>query len=112
MSLQDLAPENTKRAQATAVNVFTAFLASENVTLEFIRATLLADTSGSVLVKSLDRFAMHLAFARGRSGDLRKRSTVMSYYRDVKNWLLEDFPQHRHIVEQRLLKMGRILERH
>ncbi|KAE9188975.1 hypothetical protein PF005_g19835 [Phytophthora fragariae] len=36
----------------------------------------------------------------------------MSYYRNVKNWLLEDFPQHRHIVEQRLLKMGRILERH
>ncbi|KAE9046558.1 hypothetical protein PR002_g1585 [Phytophthora rubi] len=36
----------------------------------------------------------------------------MSYYWNVKNWLLEDFPQHRHIVEQRLLKMGRILERH
>ncbi|KAE9000970.1 hypothetical protein PF011_g13954 [Phytophthora fragariae] len=112
MSLQDLAPENTKRAQATVVNVFTAFLASKNVTHEFIRATLLADVSGSVLVKLLDRFAMHLAFARGRSGDLRKRNTVMSYYRNVKNWLLEDFPQHRHIVEQRLLKMGRILERH
>ncbi|OWZ18859.1 hypothetical protein PHMEG_0006987 [Phytophthora megakarya] len=77
MSLQDLAPENTKP-----------------------------------FVKPLDRFAMYLAFSRSGGGEVRKKNTVMSYYRNVKKWLLEKYPRHRNIIDQCLLKMGRILERH
>ncbi|KAG2776656.1 hypothetical protein PC129_g12456 [Phytophthora cactorum] len=112
MSFQDLAPENTKRALSTAISTFEQFLAKENVTSEFVRASILADSRGIAFVKLMDRFAMFLAFSTGKGGELRKRNTVMSYYRNVKNWPLERYPQHRIAIEQQLLKMGRILERH
>ncbi|OWY95053.1 hypothetical protein PHMEG_00035053 [Phytophthora megakarya] len=112
MNLQDLAPENTKRALATAISIFDQFLAKENVTREFVQASLLADSRRIAFVKLMDRFAMFLVFSNGKSGEPRKRNTVMSYYRNVKNWLLDRYPQQRGVIEQQLLKMGRILERH
>ncbi|KAK1928174.1 hypothetical protein P3T76_010552 [Phytophthora citrophthora] len=36
----------------------------------------------------------------------------MQYYRQAKNWLLEQFPQHRTAVDKNLLKKGQVLERH
>ncbi|KAG4039133.1 hypothetical protein PC123_g25313 [Phytophthora cactorum] len=36
----------------------------------------------------------------------------MSYYRHVKNWLLDTYPKHRAIIEKKLLKMVQTLERH
>ncbi|OWY90440.1 hypothetical protein PHMEG_00041433 [Phytophthora megakarya] len=112
MSLQDLAPENTKRAQTTAIITFKGFLASENTTIESVYSTLQGNEVGSGFVKLLDRFAMYLALSRGRGGEVRKKNTVMSYYSNVKNWLLEKYPRHRNVIEQRPLTMGRILERH
>ncbi|OWZ03265.1 LOW QUALITY PROTEIN: hypothetical protein PHMEG_00025039 [Phytophthora megakarya] len=112
MSLQDLAPENTKRAQTTAISTFKSFLASENTDIDFVYSTLQGDEVESAFVKLLDRFAMYLAFSRGRGGEVRKKNTVMSCYRNVKNWLLEKYPQHRNAIAQRLLTMGRILMRH
>ncbi|OWY95299.1 LOW QUALITY PROTEIN: hypothetical protein PHMEG_00034729, partial [Phytophthora megakarya] len=73
---------------------------------------LVTDSGGAAFLNLMGRFAMFLAFSTGKGGDLRKRNTVMSYYRNVKNWLLENFPQHRSEIEQQLLKMGRIMERH
>ncbi|KAG6623519.1 uncharacterized protein IUM83_02030 [Phytophthora cinnamomi] len=61
--------------------------------MDFVRGVFLADSNGAVFVKLLVRFAMFLASAQGRGGELRKRNIVMSYYRNVKNWLLEDFPR-------------------
>ncbi|OWZ10353.1 hypothetical protein PHMEG_00016805 [Phytophthora megakarya] len=86
MNLQDLAPENTKRALAAAISTFGQFLAKENVTREFDQAPLLADSRGIAFVKLMDHFAI-------KSGEPRKRNTVMSYYRNVKNWLLHRYPQ-------------------
>ncbi|KAJ8575618.1 hypothetical protein ON010_g3598 [Phytophthora cinnamomi] len=51
MSLQDLAPENTKRAQSTAISVFKAFLANDNVTMDFVRGVFLTDSNGAAFVK-------------------------------------------------------------
>ncbi|KAK1945117.1 hypothetical protein P3T76_003650 [Phytophthora citrophthora] len=96
----------------TAISTFKGFLASENTTIEFVYSTLQGDEVGSAFIKLLDRFVMHLAYSRGRGGEVRKKNTVMSYYRNVKNWLLEKYPRHRNTIEQRLLKMRRILERH
>lgn len=112
MSLQDLTPANSQRALETALNVFKRFLAAEDTTLEYIRATLVRDVKGLAFVKLMDRFAMHLAFSNGRGGQPLARNTIMSYYRSVKNWLLDDQPQHRQVVEKQLLKMGRTLERY
>ncbi|KAG3072009.1 hypothetical protein PI124_g21050 [Phytophthora idaei] len=36
----------------------------------------------------------------------------MSYYRNMKNWLLDTYPKHRATIEKKLLKMGQTLERH
>jgi len=112
MSLQDLTPLNSRQARETAVRRFKRFLSSENVQLSFIRASLFGDPSGKVFLKLMDRWALHLAFANGRSGAQLARNTVMSYYRHVKNWLLADFPQHRATIERQLLDMGKTLERY
>src|SRR5690348_10902279 len=86
MSLQDLTPVNSQRALETALNVFKRFLAAEDTTLEYVRATLVRDVKGLAFVKLMDRFAMHLAFSNGRGGQPLARNTIMSYYRSVKNW--------------------------
>ncbi|KAG3083691.1 hypothetical protein PI125_g19688 [Phytophthora idaei] len=36
----------------------------------------------------------------------------MSYYRHVKNWLLDTYPKHRATIEKKLPKMVQALERH
>ncbi|OWZ12897.1 hypothetical protein PHMEG_00013863 [Phytophthora megakarya] len=43
MSVQDLAPVNSQRAQQTAINAFSCFLVAEGVKVQFIAATLLGD---------------------------------------------------------------------
>ncbi|KUF94867.1 hypothetical protein AM587_10001793 [Phytophthora nicotianae] len=112
MSLQDLAPANSQRARQTAINAFGRFIAAEGVTMDFVAASLLGDGSGAVFVKLMDRFGVHLAFMEGRGGKPLARNSVMSYYRHVKNWLLDTYPKHRTAIEQKLLKMGQTLERH
>ncbi|KAG3066380.1 hypothetical protein PI125_g23876 [Phytophthora idaei] len=42
----------------------------------------------------------------------RDTATVMSYYRHVKNWLLDTYPKHRAVIEKKSLKMDQALERH
>ncbi|OWY95842.1 hypothetical protein PHMEG_00034050 [Phytophthora megakarya] len=96
MSYQHLAPENTKRAQTTAISTFNGFSRPK---------TQRSNSCWSVFVKPLDRFAMYLAFSQGRGGEVRKKNTVMRYYRNVKNWLLKKYPRHHNVIDQRLLKM-------
>ncbi|KUF94055.1 hypothetical protein AM587_10006962 [Phytophthora nicotianae] len=112
MSLQDLAPANSQRARQTAINAFGRFIAAEGVTMDFVAASLLGDGSGAVFVKLMDRFGVHLAFMEGRGGKPLARNSVMSYYRHVKNWLLDTYPKHRTAIGQKLLKMGQTLECH
>ncbi|POM72856.1 Hypothetical protein PHPALM_10369 [Phytophthora palmivora] len=71
-------------------------------------------TSTSVQVFLVDEeveYGMHLAFKEGRRGKLLARHSVMQYFRQAKNWLLEQFPQHR-TKDKSLLKKGQVLERH
>ncbi|KAK1935208.1 hypothetical protein P3T76_010974 [Phytophthora citrophthora] len=112
MSIQDLASESTRRAQTTVTSTFKRFLASENTSIDFVYFTLQDDEVDSDFVKLLDRFAMYCVFSRGRGGEVHHKNTIMSYYRNVKNWLLKKYPQHRNAIEQRLLKLWRTLERH
>ncbi|KAG3097248.1 hypothetical protein PI125_g15747 [Phytophthora idaei] len=55
---------------------------------------------------------MYLAFKEGRKGQLLARHSVMQYYRQAKNWLLEKFPQHQAAIEKTLLTKGQVLERY
>jgi hypothetical protein len=68
MGLEELAPDNTKRAQATAVNIFKKFLASENTTMKFVQAGVTAASTGSAFLALMDRFGMYLAFSDGKGG--------------------------------------------
>ncbi|KAG2767563.1 hypothetical protein PC129_g22647 [Phytophthora cactorum] len=111
MSLQDLAPVNSQRARQTTINVFGRFVAAKGVSMDFVAASLLGDGSGAVSVRLMDRFGVHLAFAEGRGGKPLAWNSVMSYYRNVKNWLLDTYPKHRTTIEKKLLKMGQTLER-
>ncbi|KAG3109892.1 hypothetical protein PI124_g10907 [Phytophthora idaei] len=65
-----------------------------------------------VLEAVVDKFGMYLAFKEGRKGQLLARHSVMQYFRQAKNWLLDQVPQHRAAVDKSLLKKGQVLERH
>ena len=62
------------------------------------------------LEAAINKFGMYLAFKESRKGQLLDRHSVMQYFRQAKNWLLEQFPQHRAVVEKNLLKKGQTLE--
>ncbi|OWZ19033.1 hypothetical protein PHMEG_0006779 [Phytophthora megakarya] len=95
MNLQDLAPSTSSRA----INAFSRFIVAEGVNMQFITATLLGDMTGAKLVKLMDRFAIHLTRTEGRGGKALARNSVMSYYRHVKNWLLDTYPKNRASIE-------------
>ena len=60
----------------------------------------------------MDKFGMYLAFKESRKGQLLARHLVMQYFRQAKNWQLEQYPQHRAVLEKNLLKKEQTLERH
>ena len=68
------------------------------------------DASGRTFVSVMDKFGMFLAFNEGKNGKPLARHSAMQYFRQVKIWLLEQFPHLRAALETRLLKMGRTLE--
>ncbi|POM79092.1 Hypothetical protein PHPALM_3307 [Phytophthora palmivora] len=112
MSLNDLAPTNTKRARENAARIFLKFLEDEEVEWKYLQACMKCENAVLVLEAVVDKFGMHLAFNEGRRGKLLARHSVMQYCRQTKNWLLEQFPQHRTAIDKSLLKKGQVLERH
>ncbi|POM79609.1 Hypothetical protein PHPALM_2672 [Phytophthora palmivora] len=112
MSLNDLAPTNTKRAREGAARLFKTFLEEEGVTWEYLEVCMKRDNAPLVLEAVVDKFGLHLAFKEGRKRKLLARHSVMQYFRQAKNWLLDQFPQHRAAVDKSLLKKGQMLERH
>ncbi|KUF84887.1 hypothetical protein AM588_10000775 [Phytophthora nicotianae] len=111
MGLDELKPGNTKRAKQTAIKVFKTFVKSEDVEFDYVKQCIEQDGTGNCLVSVLDKFGMYLAFNEGKKGKPLARNTSMQYYRQSKMWLFELFPVQRHIVEAKLLSMGKTLER-
>lgn len=114
MSLNDLKPANTKRARATALKAFERFLSLENTTMEHVVALIVADSSraSSILVTLMDKFGVYLAFHAGAKGQPLSRHSVAQYFRQVKCWLLDEYPVQGGAVARQLLSMGRTLEQH
>ncbi|KUF86606.1 hypothetical protein AM587_10006285 [Phytophthora nicotianae] len=110
MGLEELKPGNTRRAKATAIAAFKAFVKSESVDFEYVRRCIEKDDSGKCIVSILDMFGMYLAFNEGKKGKQLARNTAMQYYRQTKMWFFELFPTQRHVVEAKLLSMGKTLE--
>ncbi|OWZ12845.1 hypothetical protein PHMEG_00013932 [Phytophthora megakarya] len=112
MSLTDLAPTNTKRARENAVRSFKRFLSDEGITWEYLEVCMTRENAPLVLEAVVKKFGMSLAFKEGRKGQLLARHLVMQYYRQAKNWLLDQFPHLRSITDKALLKKGQMLERY
>ncbi|KAH9137469.1 hypothetical protein AeRB84_017830 [Aphanomyces euteiches] len=110
MGLDDLQAGNTKRARSTSLNAFGRFLKVENVAMEYVKQCIQNDPTGQCFVSIMDKFGMFLAFSERNTGKQLARHTCMQYYRQVKHWLLDQFPLLRVHLESRLLKMGRTLE--
>lgn len=112
MVLEVLRPQNTKNARSVGVNAFKRFLEAENVALEYVFDCMSKDPNGKCMGAVMDKFALHLVFTTGVKDKILATNTVMSYFRHVKKWLLELFPECQSAIEERLLEMGRILEKH
>ncbi|GMF23929.1 unnamed protein product [Phytophthora fragariaefolia] len=110
MSLKDLAPTNTKRARENVARSFLEFLQEANVSWKYLEVCVARESAPLVLEAVVDKFGMYLAFKEGRKGQLLARHSVMQRYRQAKNRLLEQFPQHRLAVSKALLKKGQVLE--
>ncbi|POM77064.1 Hypothetical protein PHPALM_5610 [Phytophthora palmivora] len=102
MGLEELVPGNTKRAKATAVGSFVKFLKTEGVTEEYVRVCIERDGSGKCFLSVMDKFGTYLAFNEGKKEN--------HWPETAKQWLLDQFPQHRAALVARLLKMGKTLD--
>ncbi|KAJ8524136.1 hypothetical protein ON010_g16982 [Phytophthora cinnamomi] len=81
------------------MNSFTAFLTSEKVTLNVAYQLIDADKTGKVLRIMLDKYAYSLA----RSTDkVLSTNMCLAYFGNVKNWLVDKYPQHGGIVKSQL----------
>ncbi|KAH9142789.1 hypothetical protein AeRB84_013156, partial [Aphanomyces euteiches] len=78
--------------------------------MEYVKQCIQNDPTGQCFVSIMDKFGMFLAFSERNTGKQLARHTCMQYYRQVKHWLLDQFPLLRVHLESRLLKMGRTLE--
>ncbi|KAK1941919.1 hypothetical protein P3T76_006983 [Phytophthora citrophthora] len=104
MSLNDLKPANTKRVRATAVKPFERFLTVESTNMEHVRALIAVDPgrAGCILLTLMDKFG----------GQPLSRHSAAQYFRQVKCWLLDEYPVQGGAVERQLLSLGRTLEQH
>ncbi|KAE9344399.1 hypothetical protein PR003_g8477 [Phytophthora rubi] len=83
-------------------------LEAENVSLEFVEASILMDASGKRLPATMNRFGFYLATNEGKLA----RNTATSYHRNVKLWLFDKYPHLRVPTELILLKQGKTLDKH
>jgi hypothetical protein len=112
MSLDALVSLNTQKARATARNAFLRFLEADGVDEQFVHDCIDGDSTGARLVAVVDRFGFYLAFHERKSGIPLAKSSVMSYYGQVKNWLIDRHNHLRALVEVPLLKKGKTLEQY
>ncbi|GMF57629.1 unnamed protein product [Phytophthora fragariaefolia] len=110
MGLDELKPGNTKRAKDTAISAFMTFVKFEQVEFDYVKRCIEQDATGKCFVSALDMFGMYLAFNAGKKGKTLARNTAMQYSRQCQIWLFELFPVQQHIVEAKLLNMGKTLD--
>ncbi|POM76386.1 Hypothetical protein PHPALM_6376 [Phytophthora palmivora] len=94
MSLNDLKPVNTMPAQTTALAAFERYLSSEGTSMAYVRTLIVADhaRAEAMLVTIMDKFDVHLAFQEGKRGKPLSGHSVTQYYRQVKCWLMDQYP--------------------
>ncbi|KAJ8579012.1 hypothetical protein ON010_g194 [Phytophthora cinnamomi] len=71
-----------------------------------------ADDTGDVLYIVLDKLAMHLAYQESSKGTLLLKTSVVSYFGNVKNRLVELFPALSSVSGRRLQKIASTLDKY
>ncbi|GMF38322.1 unnamed protein product [Phytophthora fragariaefolia] len=102
MSIASLAPANSKKARVTAINSFKVFLEAEDMTLDKAHELIGGDSTGRILRIMLDKYAYSLARSTNKA---RSTNTCLAYFGNVKNWLLDMYPQQGTIVKPLLQKV-------
>ncbi|OWZ02155.1 hypothetical protein PHMEG_00026332, partial [Phytophthora megakarya] len=111
---QDLFNNESKRpqacqhqARATAVKAFGRFLTAESTNMEHVRALIAVDSdrAGCILVTLMDKFGVYLAFHAGARGQPLSRHSAAQYFRQVKCWLLDEYPVQAASTKESLKKM-------
>lgn len=118
MSLANLAPTNTKCARENAACSFLKFLEEKEVSRNYLQQCMQREMASIVLEAMVDKFGMYFALKEGRKRHRLARHSIMQYFRQDENWLLnkkwmlEQFPQHRSAIDKNLLMEGQTLKRH
>ncbi|KAH9072718.1 hypothetical protein Ae201684P_015790 [Aphanomyces euteiches] len=111
-SLKGLVPSNTANARVNAVNAFKRWVASENVPFDHVLQCISKDSTAAVLEAVMDKFGVFLAFDEGDRGRKLAKTSVIQYYRQTKNWILEVNPHLKATIQDRLQKMAQTLDKY
>lgn len=112
MGLDSFKPLSTQKAGSTAVSAFFRFLEAEGVSMKLVRAKISADPTGARLTAVMDSFGVYLASHEGKSGKSLSQNSAVAYYRQVKMWMLQNYPALRPLTELDPSKQARTLEGH
>jgi hypothetical protein len=67
------------------------------------------DSTGKTLHLILDKYAVHLISNGGKDCKMLARNSVMSYFGQVKNWLVDMYPAQGVVAVKKLRKIGSTL---
>lgn len=93
MGIDDLARANTKEAKDNSIRSFMSVLREEGVRYDYVKENTLRETAAQSIMALLDKFGMHRAFNEGQGEKPLARHSVTQYFRQSKNWLLNEHPQ-------------------
>ena len=105
MGLDDLAPVNSKRAKATALNTFRRFLADESVDYDQVVGVIKKDSSGKALCTVLEKYGLFLLRQQNRQSLPLAKNSVLSYFGQTKNELLMIVPEQEVFARSALVRM-------
>ncbi|GMF47720.1 unnamed protein product [Phytophthora fragariaefolia] len=102
MAIASLAPANSKKVRLTAINFFKVLLEAEDMTLDKAYELIGGDSTGGILRIMLDKYAYSLARSTNKA---HSTNTCLAYSGNVKNWLLDMYPQQGTTVKPLLQKV-------
>jgi hypothetical protein len=88
---------------ATTINL------QQGVTLDEVQTRIDKDTTGKTLHLILDKYAVHLISNGGENREMLARISVMSYFGQIKNWLVDMYPAQGVVADKKLRKIGSTL---
>lgn len=96
----------------TALNAFDRYLQSESMSMESACSRIGSNQSGDTIYHVLDGFGMYFVQSAGVQGKQLAKNSVLSYFGNVKNHLLDLYPYLYAVSNRRLQKVATTIEKH